>query len=134
MQVLLLAIRLLGMRTASLREQKTANYVNYSVGNGLQQLKHPFAMLSHLHKEQEGVDFVGLVYSFFILKKFHRLCHLFICPDGITIFCGIRCGRGRLVMESWTGAVMMLLPVVCHAALASKNEAQPYGVLPIPPK
>jgi|NOAtaT_7_FD_contig_31_6311197_length_427_multi_1_in_0_out_0_1 hypothetical protein len=37
-------------------------------------------------------------------------------------------------MESWTGAVMMLLPVVCHAALASKNEAQPYGVLPIPPK
>jgi hypothetical protein len=68
-QVLLLAIRLLGMRTASLREQKTANYVNYSVGNGLQQLKHPFAMLSHLHKEQEGVDFVGLVYSFFLFKK-----------------------------------------------------------------
>jgi hypothetical protein len=84
-QVLLLAIRLLGMRTTSLREQKTANYVNYSVRNGLQQLKHPFAMLSHLHKEQEGVDFVGIFFSFFLLKKkiekkFHRLCHLFICP------------------------------------------------------
>ena len=37
-------------------------------------------------------------------------------------------------MESWSVAVMMLLPVVCHAALASKNEAQPYGVRPSPPE